>query len=101
VRTVHLRSESAGSPFAARFWKLSMGQQGIRRTIVLARANSALKLASRRSCSRRPSRLRHVEFARRRAACTGNIVCAASGAPLEASPPVADLQLNVKTLGGR
>src|SRR5205823_5785445 len=44
--------------------------------------------------SRRPSRLPHLEFARRRATCTGIIGCAASGAPLDGP------QFNVKTLDG-
>src|SRR5436190_21047986 len=47
-------------------------------------ANSSLKLTVRLRFSRRPSRLRHLEFARRRATCRGIIGCAASGAPLEA-----------------
>ena len=46
--------------------------------------NSALKLTVRRPFSRRPSRLPRLEFARCRAACTGIIGCAASGAPLDA-----------------
>src|SRR5438034_11008877 len=46
--------------------------------------NSALKLTVRPRISRRPSRLPRLEFARRRATCTGIIGCAASGAPLDA-----------------
>src|SRR5205814_6555865 len=46
--------------------------------------NSPLKLTVRRRFSRRPSRLPRLEFARRRATCTGIIGCAASGAPLDA-----------------
>src|SRR5205823_7341291 len=49
-----------------------------------AAPNSPLKLTVRRRFSRRPSRLPRLEFARRRAACTGIIGCAASGAPLDA-----------------
>src|SRR5205814_10697892 len=52
-------------------------------------ANSALKLTVRRRFSRRPSRLPYLEFARRRATCTGIIGCAASGAPLDAGRPPA------------
>src|SRR5438045_9219406 len=51
--------------------------------------NSALKLTVRLSFSRRPSRLPRLEFARRRATCTGIIGCAASGAPLNAGRPPA------------
>src|SRR5437762_7267779 len=60
--------------------------------------NSALKLTVRRRFSRRPSRLPHLEFARRRATCTGIIGCAASGAPLDRRPPSGGPQFNVKTL---
>ena len=52
-------------------------------------ANSPLKLTVRLCFSRRPSRLRRLEFARRRATCTGIIGCAASGAPLDAVRPKA------------
>src|SRR5207248_1399376 len=52
-------------------------------------ANSALKLTVRPRISRRPSRLPRLEFARRRATCTGIIGCAASGAPLDAGRPPA------------
>src|SRR5438094_54669 len=83
LRTRHLRSESASSPRV--FGNFRVDQQvALRRAIVLTRANSALKLTVRRCFSRRPSRLPCLEFARRRATCTGNIVCAASGAPLDA-----------------
>src|SRR5437764_15372843 len=51
--------------------------------------NSALKLTVRPRFSRRPSRLPRLEFARRRATCTGIIGCAASGAPLDAGRPPA------------
>ena len=43
-----------------------------------------MKLTVRPRFFRRPSRLRRLEFARRRATCTGIIGCAASGAPLDA-----------------
>ena len=55
-----------------------------RRRIYGRRPNSSLKLTVRRRFSRRPSRLPRLEFARRRATCTGIIGCAASGAPLDA-----------------
>src|SRR5204863_2542959 len=52
-------------------------------------ANSSLKLTVRLRLSRRPSRLPRLEFARRRATCTGIIGCAASGAPLDTGRPPA------------
>src|SRR5438477_12986842 len=52
--------------------------------MLLDPANSALKLTVRHRFFRRPSRLLRLEFARRRATCTGIIGCAASGAPLDA-----------------
>src|SRR5256886_3401704 len=47
-------------------------------------ANSSLKLTVRPRFSRRRSRLPRLEFARRRATCTGIIGCAASGARRDA-----------------
>src|SRR5438067_13427689 len=59
-------------------WLQHSGAPGV------ALSNSSLKLTVRPRFSRRPSRLPRLEFARRRATCTGIIGCAASGAPLDA-----------------
>src|SRR5438477_5084271 len=72
---------------------------GILATAVKPRPNSALKLTVRHRFSRRPSRLPRLEFARRRATCTGIIGLRRKRRAARRRPPSGGPQFNVKTLG--
>src|SRR5438046_1196586 len=99
VRTGPLRSQFAGSPRVLEIvgWvskrhsahkRISAGQLGVEAGKPPFLFPAAEPPATCRICT--ASRRLHRQYCMR-----------ASGAPLEASPPMADLQLNVKTLAGR